>query len=158
MSNEVERCRRYLLTNWQANRQPTVEDVVLNCDVTRELAEAIMADGIPRGGGGTTEGRAAESERARLLGLAKHLTCGDRNEAYGPPYENLSKCASLWEVYISAKNGCTTRITAEDVAWLMVLLKMARSFQPGYHADSYTDAAAYAAIAGECRDTQESGG
>jgi hypothetical protein len=34
---------------------------------------------------------------------------------------------------------------------MMVLLKMARSDAEGYHEDNYVDAAAYAAIAGECR-------
>jgi hypothetical protein len=34
----------------------------------------------------------------------------------------------------------------------MVLTKMTRSFQSGFHFDNYVDASAYAAIAGECRE------
>jgi hypothetical protein len=64
--------------------------------------------------------------------------------------------------YINSKQRCIARtrdsyevaLNAEDVAWIMVLVKMARSFQPGYHPDNYTDAAAYSAIAGECREIQ----
>ena len=37
----------------------------------------------------------------------------------------------------------------EDVAWMMTMLKAARALG-GYHEDNYVDAAAYAAIAGEC--------
>ena len=154
--NKLERCWRYLL----ANRQATVRDIVLNCDVTEEFAEEVIAlIGSPNWREPVEE-RASESERARLLGLAKQLTCGDRNETYGPPYNNMSDCAALWETYMNANanKGCVIRITAEDVAWMLVLLKMARSFQPGYHPDNYVDASAYAAIAGECRDMQENGG
>jgi hypothetical protein len=53
----------------------------------------------------------------------------------------------LWTAYLDRE----VVITAEDVAWMMVLLKMARSGADGYHEDNYIDAAAYAAIAGECR-------
>jgi hypothetical protein len=38
------------------------------------------------------------------------------------------------------------------MAWIMLLLKVARS-STGYKHDNYVDAAAYAAIAGECRNT-----
>jgi hypothetical protein len=154
VANKIERCWRYLL----ANRQATIKDIVLNCDVTEEFAEEVIAlIGSPNWRDPVAD-HASESERARLLGLAKQLTCGDRNGTYGPPYNNMSDCASLWETYMNAKNGYVIRVTAEDVAWMLVLLKMTRSFQPGYHPDNYVDASAYAAIAGECRDMQENGG
>lgn len=154
ISNETERCWRYLL----ANRQASVRDVVLNCDVTEEFAEQVIAGiGSPNWREPVPE-RIPESERGRLLDTAKQLTCGDRNETYGPPHENLSDCALLWETYMNTKKRYSIRITAEDVAWMMVLLKMTRSFQPGYHRDNYVDASAYSAIAGECRDVREHGG
>lgn len=149
-----ERCWRYLISN----RQASVRDVVFNCDVTEEFAEELIASIGSPNWREPVEEYVSKSERARLLDTAKQLTCGDRNVAYGPPYDNLSDCAVLWETYMNTKKGYSIRITAEDVAWMMVLLKMTRSFQPGYHADNYVDASAYAAIAGECRDTLESGG
>ena len=154
MTQQEERCWRYLL----ANRQATVRDIALNCDVTEAFAEEMIARISSPNWREPVEEYVLESERGRLLDAAKKLTCGDRNEAYGPPYENLSDCAALWETYMNAKRGYTIRIFAEDVAWMMVLLKMTRSFQPGYHPDNYLDASAYAAIAGECRETQENGG
>lgn len=105
--------------------------------------------------------------RVTMLHTAKALTSGDRNKAYGPPYDNLSDCANLWAAYINSKWGClqlqadgsyAARITAEDVAWMMNLLKMTRTFHPGYHPDNYIDSAAYAAIAGECREIQDAEG
>jgi hypothetical protein len=90
----------------------------------------------------------------QTLETAISLTNGDRNRTYGPPINNLTDCAELWNAYIRAKQRATNNLEldAEDVAWMMVLVKMTRSFQAGYHADNYTDATAYSAIAGECRE------
>lgn len=99
--------------------------------------------------------------RVTMLEVAKMLTGGDRNRTYGPPYDNLTDCAELWMAYINTKRACIeavadggycVKLDAEDVAWMMTLLKMTRSFQPGYHPDNYIDSAAYSAIAGECRE------
>ena len=99
----------------------------------------------------------------QTLETAINLTGGDRNRSYGPPYDNLSDCANLLNAYMNSKMGCLVptgdgiykaNLTAEDVAWFMVLVKMARSFNHGYHPDNYTDAAAYSAIAGECREIE----
>lgn len=103
-----------------------------------------------------------EPTRVRMLNRAKELTGGDRNRAYGPPFDNLTDCANLWNAYINSKwsviattqDGWEIKLKAEDVAWLMTMTKMARSFQTGYHDDNYVDAAAYSAIAGECREIQ----
>lgn len=101
--------------------------------------------------------------RVQTLETAINLTGGDRNRSYGPPYDNLSDCANLLNAYMNSKMGCLVptgdgiykaNLTAEDVAWFMVLVKMARSFNHGYHPDNYTDAAAYSAIAGECREIE----
>lgn len=105
--------------------------------------------------------------RVTMLNTAKQLTSGDRNKSYGPPYDNLKDCAHMWEAYINNKFGClqhqpdgsyAARITAEDVAWMMNLLKMTRTFYPGYHPDNYVDGACYAAIAGECREIEDAEG
>ena len=105
--------------------------------------------------------------RVQTLETAISLTGGDRNKAYGPPYDNLSDCANLWNTYINTKAACIEAtadgsyrvvLRAEDVAWMMTLVKMTRSFQSGYHPDNYIDSAAYSAIAGECREIEESGG
>jgi hypothetical protein len=94
--------------------------------------------------------------RVQFLNTAIALTAGDRDKDYGSPVENLRNIAVLWEAYIFAKytyacvNGPEFEISAEDVAWLNVLQKMARTFHTPPKADTYIDAAAYAAIAGEC--------
>jgi hypothetical protein len=96
-----------------------------------------------------------EPERIRLLEKGIELTGGDRNETYGPPWDNLTACAQLWEAYIGAKFGAELKMTAEDVAHMMQLVKMTRTFHGSYHADNYLDNAVYGAIAGECRQHEE---
>jgi len=97
-----------------------------------------------------------EPERIRLLKKGIELTGGDRNETYGPPWDNLTACAQLWEAYLDAKfDECRVKLTAEDVAHMMVLVKMARTFYGTYHEDSALDGAVYMAIAGECRQYEE---
>lgn len=175
-SDEEQRVWKYLLTNKLAE----AGDVALNCDVSLEFAQScIDRIGTPRRVF-LEEVKTAQQEwedetialraekpsvkptRVQTLETAIKLTGGDRNKSYGPPFDNLSDCANLWNAYINTKASCIVRtadsyevkLKAEDVAWLMVLVKMTRSFQHGYHPDNYTDASAYSAIAGECREIQ----
>lgn len=90
--------------------------------------------------------------RVQLLKTAESLTAGDRDQEYGPPWRNLTDVAQLWEAYLSAKLGKDVTISAEDVAWMNVLQKIGRTFHGEPKLDTYTDAAAYAAIAGECAE------
>jgi len=99
----------------------------------------------------------AKPHRVQLLEEAARLTSGDRDVEYGPPFNNLSDCASLWSAYIEAKySGRSLNLTSEDIAWLNVLQKMARTFAGKVKPDTYADAAAYSAIAGECANIEES--
>jgi len=93
-------------------------------------------------------------DRADILAEAAKLTTGDRNAAYGHPYDNLTHMADMVSAYINGKYGCFVGLNAEDMAWIMVTAKMSRSVAT-HKDDNYIDAAAYAAIAGECREIIE---
>lgn len=158
-SNEEQRVWAYLL----ANKFAEAGDIAINCDVSLAFAQScIDRIGTPREVFEREAANEAKPTRVNTLETAIKLTGGDRNKSYGPPYDNLSDCAHLWNAYINAKQACIVRskdsyevkLKAEDVAWLMTLVKMTRSFNKGYHPDNYTDAAAYSAIAGECREIQ----
>lgn len=157
MTQTEERCWQYIL----ANRQATAKDVALNCDVSENYASALM--GRISSENWRSERPKVEEQRVQILNDAARAVGTDRNKSYGPPYDNLSDCAALWEAYLNSKMSClvpqeggyAARITAEDVAWMMNLLKMARSFHKVSHRDNYVDAAGYAAIAGECREIEE---
>lgn len=148
MRDEETRVWMYLLENPLAR----AGDVVMSCDVHLDFAQhCIDRIGTPREVF-EKEAMQAKPTRVQTLETAINLTAGDRNKAYGPPHRNLSDCALLWDAYLAIRNGA--QIDAEAVAWMNVLQKIARSAQPGYHPDNYTDAAAYSAIAGECRQIE----
>jgi len=84
-------------------------------------------------------------DRFHFLEEAARLTGGDRNRSYGSPYTNHDRIARLWSDYLGF------RVTPEQVAICMVLLKVARLMErSGSEAsDTFTDLTAYSAIAGE---------
>lgn len=102
-----------------------------------------------------------QPRRVQFLMQGQRLTAGDRDAEYGTPYINLSNCAGLFTAYLCGKYGGVTvdplqfDLTAEDVAWLNVLQKIARTFSGNVKPDTYIDAATYAAIAGECAEEEK---
>jgi hypothetical protein len=93
--------------------------------------------------------------RLDILNTAAELTGGPRAATYGDPWSNMDAFARLVQAYFGAKYNADFEVSAEDAAWLMVLAKMARTTTgKGYHQDNYVDAAAYAAIAGECAEVE----
>ena len=92
------------------------------------------------------------SIRETILKDAIGLTTGEREATYGPVENNLKNCAALVTAYLEGKYGADSpTLTSEDIAWVMVLIKMVRTFHNDMHEDNYVDAAAYAAIAAQCR-------
>jgi hypothetical protein len=167
MSKKEQRVWQYVL----ANRKADIKEIAEACGVEPDfVGELLTKIGTPESVWRAVQETEDEdilvaaseprSIREAMLNTAKALTCGDRNKSYGPPHDNLSDCAALWEAYLNTNLRCFRRdddgwkvkLTSEDVAWMMVLTKMTRSFQDGFHFDNYVDAAAYSAIAGECRE------
>lgn len=81
--------------------------------------------------------------RAEILDAAKEIVTGDREKQYGKPEDNFADIAEFWTTY----TGCP--ISAEDVAIMMTLLKIARIRSGNYKADSFVDLCGYASIAAE---------
>ena len=76
--------------------------------------------------------------RVQALREAARINNGDRNKQYGGPEDNFSRIATIWSVIMS------TTYTAEDVAMMMVGLKVARyAARSGFQADTWTDIAGY---------------
>lgn len=93
--------------------------------------------------------------RSGILEAAKKCVCQDRNNQYGDPENNFELIARLWRAYLNAtglgfgKDEEQTMITAEDVAVMMCLLKIARIATGEQKADSWIDAIGYMACGGE---------
>ena len=82
--------------------------------------------------------------RLRLLDDAARLINGERDAVYGPPVINHRRIAALWSAYLGSE------IAPSEVAIMLGLVKVSRLAASPDHEDSYTDLAAYAAIAWEC--------
>ena len=87
-----------------------------------------------------------------ILREAAGLVDGARAETYGDMAILHGNIAILWNAWIFVSRGIDPHLTAEDVAQLESLLKKARTKAGKGSPDSYTDDAAYAAIAGQLSD------
>ena len=79
-----------------------------------------------------------------VLDEAKDIIYGDREKTYGKPSKNLETIAVFWSEYIG------TKLSAKDVAVMMVLLKAARLRNDLTHRDSVVDICGYAALIERC--------
>ena len=86
----------------------------------------------------------------QILNQASVLVRGQREKDYGDKTENHRNIANLWSAYLGYP------ITAENVAIMMCLLKIARTKLGDYHPDNYVDLVGYGAIAGSIADETDS--
>ena len=82
--------------------------------------------------------------RKEILDTAIKTVCEDRQDSYGKPEDNFAIIAGLWSGYLG-----DVLLKAEDVAIMMILLKIARIQTGKYKPDNYIDIAGYAACAAE---------
>tara|TARA_R110000787_G_C13063724_1_gene408126 strand:+ start:26 stop:319 length:294 start_codon:yes stop_codon:yes gene_type:complete len=83
----------------------------------------------------------------QILETALSLIGGDRAADYGSMWKNHENIAQLWNGYLYDKNET---LTAEDVANMMELMKIARRKLGNLKEDNYIDGAGYSAVAFEC--------
>ena len=81
--------------------------------------------------------------RKELLEEAGRTIAGQRQDDYGDARQSFDRIAALWSAYTGS------RITAADVASMMVLLKASRARTSPEKIDSWLDMAGYAALAAE---------
>lgn len=87
---------------------------------------------------------------AEIAARAASVVAGDRARTHGDMRTNFGLISRLWGAYLNRP------VAAEDVAVMMLLLKIARS-QTGhvYEPDHYVDMCGYAACAGEIASAGE---
>lgn len=83
-------------------------------------------------------------ERRGLLRRANDTINGDRQRDYGDKLQNFSQIAMLWQGLLATKLQPNAAIFPEDVALLMIAVKMARLAKSPDHEDSILDVAGYA--------------
>ena len=99
--------------------------------------------------------------REDILNEAIQCVCNDRQDAYGNPEDCFSIIAEYWSTYICSR--CLMRdrddelINSEDVAAMMILLKVARLSKGKPKADNWVDIAGYAGCGGELEGSFQHG-
>lgn len=80
-----------------------------------------------------------------ILDHAAAIVDSDRERTYGDPGRNLRAIAGLWEQWLMARGKLATNamINTDDVACMMVMLKLARLSNDPTHRDSQIDACGY---------------
>ena len=87
--------------------------------------------------------REACEPRGSVLQQAIDIINGERQDVYGSPEDSFAKIAGYWTTYLG--DQMTDRITAEDVALMMTLFKIAREANQ-HKRDNIIDAAGYLGI------------
>jgi len=85
----------------------------------------------------------------QLLDACK-VALNSRGQHYGKVLENHNRIAKIWSLIIGSD------ITEEQVALMMVGLKVARLIETPDHQDSILDIAGYAAVMSECIEEKKS--
>lgn len=89
-----------------------------------------------------------------ILETARNVVGGDRAEKHGDMLETHELIAEYWNMYLVTRKD-VGKISARDVAIMMLLLKIARSQNGKYNADDYVDMAGYAACAAQIEGESE---
>lgn len=82
-----------------------------------------------------------------ICAKAAQLVSGDRALQHGDKAANLERIALLWSVYL--KGNIRESLVMQDVAMMMVLLKVARTKGGQHNDDNYVDIAGYAGLGGD---------
>lgn len=87
--------------------------------------------------------------REKCLRLANECVNLDRVNTYGDPEDNFGAIADLWGTYLDLE------ISEEDVAMMMILLKVARVATGTGSTDNFIDICGYSACAYEIYQSRE---
>ena len=91
--------------------------------------------------------------KEEILAEASRIISKDRNLSHGDAFNNHAEIAEFWNIFLDKKLQAMANITADDVALMMILMKISRHNQgKKVNIDNFVDMAGYAAIAGEIND------
>lgn len=85
-----------------------------------------------------------ETTHEPMLHRAEKLINGQRQKDYGDKLPNFTQIAEFWNAHLMFKLAPGQRVTAEDVALMMINVKQARLAKSPDHEDSVLDVAGYA--------------
>ena len=111
----------------------------------RHEADVAFNNGIPLWGWRAfCESKPKPPVRREILEEAAELTCGDRNNQYGPPTQDFDRVAKMLSA-LGYQKARGHEIEPHDVAIIMACLKLSRLMWSPEKRDSWVDLAGYAA-------------
>lgn len=116
---------------------------------SRELASKAMPN--------TPNALFAATAPKSMLQRAHDTIHGQRQQDYGDKLQNFAQTAMIWQGILAPKLQVTATITPEDVALLMIALKMSRLSKTPMHEDSWLDIAGYAGCAAILQEERAKG-
>lgn len=90
-----------------------------------------------------------------ILEDAQEILDGDRERTYGNPAFTLETIAEFWMKFLERKHGVLVALLPEDIATMMMLLKISRLMKSPDHRDSLVDIAGYAGLIDKCKRMAE---
>lgn len=127
------------IRKWWENTYPgqvTHVDKVVNLELLSQFQQHSIVKGTKM------------TKRGEILDIAKSLTEGDRNKAYGDPAIGMRVMNALQEAF--RRDATPDALEPAHLAAMdMVFAKISRIATGSYREDNYIDGAAYMAIAGE---------
>jgi len=90
-----------------------------------------------------------------ILDSAAQIVDSDREKTYGHPSKNLDTIAEMWTAWLRARGllaSDSAGLAFDDVACMMVMLKLARLANDPWHKDSQVDAVGYMRLLERCQD------
>jgi hypothetical protein len=101
----------------------------------------------------TNTARAEQAQVDSILHHAHNLINGPRKNAYGSAAAEFSRVADYWTTHLYGSGKLLAgNLTAEDVAVMMTLLKIARMGHDPKNWDSLIDAAGYIGLIEQVRE------
>lgn len=83
------------------------------------------------------------------MDAAKRLVCNERSEHHGETSSSFSYIAEFWSTYLAMTHKTDIKVTREDVAQMLSLLKKVRhSMGDKMNAENFVDDIGYVSIAG----------
>lgn len=89
-----------------------------------------------------------------MLRRAAVIVDGDRDKTHGNKERSFTAIGALWTAYLRNRKDPNASVEGSDVCAMMVLLKFARAHHGTYTEDHSIDAAGYAAIWGEVKESE----
>jgi len=118
---------------------------IITPKLTEESFAAMFAD------------KAATVTPKPMLQQAQETISGPREQEYGNKLQNFSQIAMIWQGILAPKLQLGCVISPEDVALLMIGVKMARLSKSPDHFDSILDVAGYAGCYSHLQEDRKAG-